>query len=413
MRILIAALIAWPVLAQTPAKPLTLDDCLRLAQSVPSQVSIARLETDAARLGVSIARAGYLPQTQWSNGFTYNSSSSYVALNGVREYVSILSAAIEFDTNGRIRAEVARARAAQDAATASLSLTQRDLKRAVTTAYYRLLLTRNLVDAARSVVTESESFEKRVKLMFDGGEAARADVVKASAQSALLRQALANAELEAQIANQELASFWTRDAAAPLFIEDVTTQPIPVPEAAAQAAPFMRRIEFNLLDAQRRGFQAEARRELAARLPQASFGFQYGIDSNAVAIRDRGSAVLVNLNIPLFDWFKARNSARQFQARAQQVEANRSIAERAYSREYETALARVKRYYALISQTAEQRTLAEEDLKLSRLRYEGGEGSALDVVTAQAQLAQARSNFITNLTNYLNARVDLEVTAGR
>jgi outer membrane protein len=392
---------------------MTLDDCLRLAQAAPSQVSIARLDIDAARLGVSNARAAYLPQTQWSNSFTYNSSSSYVALNGLREYVSLLSAAIEFDTNGRIRAEVARARAAQDAATASLSLTQRDLKRAVTTAYYRLLLTRNLVEAGRSVVTESESFEKRVKLMFAGGESARADVVKASAQSALLRQTLSNAELEAQIANQELASFWTRDVSAPLVIDDVTAKPIPAPEADAVGAPFMRRIEFNLLDAQRRGFQAEARRELAARLPQASMAFQYGIDSNAVAIRDRGSAVIVNLNIPIFDWYKARNASRQFQARAQQVEANRSIAERAYSREYETALVRVKRYYALIAQTAEQRTLAEEDLKLSRLRYEGGEGSALDVVTANAQLAQARSNFITNLTNYLNARVDLEVTAGR
>ena len=123
--------------------------------------------------------------------------------------------------------------------------------------------------------------------------------------------------------------------------------------------------------------------------------------------------VLVNLNIPIFDWFKARNASRQFQARSQQVEANRAISERTFSREYETALARVKQYYALIAATDNQRKLAEEDLMLSRLRYEGGEGSALDVVTSQSQLAQARSNYITNLTNYLNARVDLEVTAGR
>jgi outer membrane protein TolC len=57
--------------------------------------------------------------------------------------------------------------------------------------------------------------------------------------------------------------------------------------------------------------------------------------------------------------------------------------------------------------------LSEEDLKLSRIRYEGGEGAALDVVTAQNQLAQARSNYYSAIANYLTARVDLEVASGR
>ena len=49
----------------------------------------------------------------------------------------------------------------------------------------------------------------------------------------------------------------------------------------------------------------------------------------------------------------------------------------------------------------------------SRVRYEGGEGLALDVVAAQNQLAQARTNYYTTLVNYLNARADLEVAAGK
>jgi outer membrane protein TolC len=47
------------------------------------------------------------------------------------------------------------------------------------------------------------------------------------------------------------------------------------------------------------------------------------------------------------------------------------------------------------------------------LRYEGGEGPALDVVLAQTQLTQARTNYYTAKANYLNARADLEVAAGK
>ena len=57
--------------------------------------------------------------------------------------------------------------------------------------------------------------------------------------------------------------------------------------------------------------------------------------------------------------------------------------------------------------------LFEQNLKLSRLRYDGGEGPALEVVFAQTQLQQARANYFNTLFLYTNARADLEVAAGR
>jgi outer membrane protein TolC len=66
-----------------------------------------------------------------------------------------------------------------------------------------------------------------------------------------------------------------------------------------------------------------------------------------------------------------------------------------------------------IAQAKEQVTLAEEDFKLSTLRYEGGEGAAVDVVVAQNQLVQGRSSYYLSISNYLSAKLDLEVAAGR
>jgi outer membrane protein len=413
-------LAALPAAAQTAA--LTLDDCIRLALAAPSSITVARQEAEIARAGVSVARAGFLPQAQIVNGFTYNSPApsgadqfSFITLNGIREYLSQFTASQEFDTSGRLRAALARAPADRDAAAASLATTTRDLKRAVTAAYYQLLLARRLAIVNRDSLSEARDFEKRTRLLSQNGEAAEADVIKAAAQVAFLEQAQRAAELDAELANHELASFWTEDAAAPLNVEDPLDRPLPPPEETppASGAAFLKRPEFHLLDAQRQGFLADARQSHAQLLPQLSMMFQYGIDAQRVTIRERGYAAFVNLNIPVFDWFRARNEQRQSQLRAGEVETNRTVAVRTFSKEYQNALAKVRMIYQQIAPTASQVELSESNLKMSRLRYEGGEGPALDVVAAVAQLTQARSNHFAAIAAYLNARADLEVASGK
>ncbi len=407
--------------SQTSAPMLTLEDCIRKSMAVPSSLSVARLDRIIADRDRSIARAGLLPQASASVGSVYTSPSqlnpetfAFIPANAIREYVGLGRIFLEIDTSGRIRAEIARARANQQAAQASAGIAERDLKRAVSLAYYRLLLSRRLVEAVRSSLAESQNFEQRVKRLAEGGEAARADVVKASTQVAILRQTLTSAELAATLANQDLAAYWTPDVDPLLNIQDLFD------EAAAETrAPqdtpgqFTRRLEFSLLDAQKVGFQADAKRTRALLLPQFSLNFNYGLDSFRVDWQHRGYSAVASVNFPIFDWFRTLNASKQFSTKAQQIAETRSVAERRYSQEYSATRARVSRLQEQIVQAKEQMTLAEEDFKLSTLRYEGGEGAAVDVVVAQNQLVQARSSYYLNISNYLSAKLDLEVAAGR
>lgn len=406
---------------QQATRPLTVDDCIRLAEGVPSQITLARQDREIAARDATMARAGFLPRTLVQNTFTYNSplkgtpgAMSYVALNGIREYSSLVTAIQEIDTSGRLRAEWVRAKAMNDAASASEGIARRELRRAVSLAYYRLLLSRRLVEVIRASLNESESFAERTRLLFEHGEASRADLVKAGAQASLHRQALDLAEMDATIANQSLASFWTIDVNQPVALHDVLSEPPPAPETPPpDTTVYLRRLEFNLLDAQRRINEADARRARAALLPQTNLIFQYGLDANAISIRERGYAAFLNLNIPLFDWFRARSETQQFRLRARQVQASQEITQRNFSAEYQSALTRTQQLYHQITLASEAVKLAEEDLSLSRIRYEGGEGAALDVVTAQSQLTQARSNYYATVANYFIARLDLEVASGR
>lgn len=398
-------------------QPLTIADCLRLANAAPNAVNLARQEARIAALGITVARATFLPHAGLTGGAIYNSprpgGQAFISLNGSREYITQAGIGVELDTSGRLRAAYARAKVNRDAAEVGVRISERDLRRAVTIAFYRVLVTRKLANSAQASLTEAQSFEVRVSALFRGGEAARADVIKAAAQVAVFDQLKRAAELDARLANQELASFWTPDVDVALDLEDSLTQVASAPTGTGAAGNFLRRPEFRIFDLQQRGFTLDAKRERAALLPQVLLGYQYGIDANRYSWQERGSAVVASLNVPIFDWFRARSLSQQFVARSLQVESTRQLSERVFSREYESAKARLLSVAEQMKIAETQVKLFEENLKLSRVRYEGGEGPALDAVLAQSQLQQARTNYFNTLFFYANARADLEVAAGR
>jgi outer membrane protein len=397
--------------------PLTLDQCIQLAQNAPSNVVVARQQTVIAQYGLTAAKAGLYPAIILQNGYTYTSPHDggfrFVSLNAPREYVNQGAADAVIDTSGRVRAEIARAKADQRLAQSNVAITQRDIRRLVTSAYYRLVLARRIVQVARDALAESQRFQDLAQKLFAGGEAAQADVIKASSDTVFQLQSVSNAELEAQLANHDLASYWTADVNTELNIVDPLDQLVAAAVTADPGRPFLQRPEFSALNAARDGFLADARRAKADRLPQMRLTYLYGIDSYRLNYTDHGQAIIASLIIPIFDWHRASSLAGQAKVQADQVDTNRAIAERTFSREYQDALARVNQFYGQLRLTDEQVRLSTENLRLSRVRYQGGEGLALDVVAAQNQLAQARANQYTSKANYANAKADLEVAAGR
>ena len=402
------------------ATPLTLDQCIALAKDAPSAVKRARLQEQATQFGIRGAKANFLPQLSIANTFTYNSpllynhnEMSFVALNGLREYATLGTASLELDTSGRLRAMLDRARANEQIARADLTITDRDLRRDVAFAYYRLLLARQLAGSAHTNLSAAQEFEQRVEKLVSGEEASRADLSKATLEAALLERTAEASDLEAQMAKHDLASYWTTDVTNPLMLAGDLDETPASPVNVASDRPYLHRPEFGLLDAQIFGYKADARQAFSRMLPQLSATYQYGLDTNQVTTRNRGYAGFVHLEVPVFDWLKARSEQQQFRLQASQIETDKAIATRLYSKEFEDALASVNSSYQQAMTTEREVKAAEENLRLSRLRFEGGEGLALDVVTSQNSLVQAQIDFYSARANYLNAQSALKVANAR
>jgi outer membrane protein TolC len=410
------ALVAAVPLSGPTGAPLALADCLRLAEAAPSPVVVAERQRAIAAARVQAARAGLLPRLSLVGDYIHNSplqgapgTGSFVGLNGINQYTALVSLNGEIDLSGRLRSSLSRAHADADVAEVSFRLSRRDLHFAVTAAYHRLLLTRRLVRVAEDTQAGAQQFADRTRLLETKGEAARADVVRASAEVEFLKQARLAATLDASLANQELAAFWTDDVSTPLELVDLLDQSAPPPQPQTPRE----RPELALIEAQRRGLEAEARGARATRYPQGAVTAQYGLDANRLDWHDRGYAVILGLTIPIFDWSGAASAARALSLQAEQLGVEAQISRRAYTREYESASERVRGLYEQIAITRAQMGLAEENLRLSRVRYEGGEGSALEVVTAQAQVGQARGNYYQAVAGHLKARADLAIAAGQ
>lgn len=405
--------------AQTAEPPLTLPQCIELARNAPSTVRKAREQLRSAQFGLRGAEANFLPQISVLNGFTYNSpllydrnQFSFVALNGVREYSSVADASLELDTAGRLRAIYARARADRAIAETGVVIGERDLRQAVAMSYYHVLLARKLLASAEENQKTAHDFETKIRQLVNGGEASQADLAQASVESALLDQTAASMKIESERANHELASYWTSDVSTPLNLEEELDLPAPPMPPAPGDQAYLRRPEFQLFTNQIEGFRADAREARARMLPQLFLDFQYGVDSLQVTSRNRGYMGAIRLNIPVFDFLRAYDQKRQFQSMATQAQIDQSIGRRILSKEYQDALSEVKGLFPQIAITARQVTDAQENLRLSRIRFEGGEGPALAVVTAESALVQSEINFYTTRANYLNALVSLKVASG-
>ena len=407
---------------ETQPQVLTLDDCVRLALEAPSSVHAVDRGQSIAREQQTAARAEMLPQFGVSAGYVYNSPLtngpnpfSFVALNGIREYLATADARWAVDLSGRLRAGLALARAGRDIAVADLEIARRDLRRAVTLAYFDMLLARRLVALEQAGLAEVSEFERRVSARLEQGDASRADLLKASAQRSQFEQRVSRARLNATLANQVLASFWTANVDTELAVEDVLDLPPPgvlEPGPGEAVAAVERRPELDRLDAAGRSADAQRKIAQAGAKPQADVVFQYGFDVNQVQSRQRGYAAYVNLSLPIFDWFRTRSGVRAARFQREQVDFERASAERALTREYFAARSRVSSSQERISMAQSEFNDSRENLRLVRLLYDNGEGSALDVVLSQSQVTEAGGGFYAAVAEYHRAFADYEAAAG-
>lgn len=418
--------------AQAPASPtpasgqpstisLTLADALARAKANSPQFQAALMRLGLAREDRVQARAALLPGVDYNNSFAYTEGNHtttgvFIANNGVHEYIS--QGAVQQTLGVGQFADYRRAAAAQAVARANAEIAARGLVVTVVQAYYGLEAAQAKVGSMQAANDEAQRFLDLSRKFEQAGEVAHSDVIKAQIQANDQQRALQDAQLAAQNARLNLAVLLF-----PNFFQDFTladdlgTTPLLPPMNEVQALAGKNNPELQAAFAAMDLANHEVVVARAAHLPTLVLDYLYGIDANQFAtyngdIRNLGYAATATLNIPVWHWGAIESRVKQAELRQHQAKVELSAAQRqavadlqAFYGEAQTA----RRQLDLLQSSVD---LAAESMRLTNLRYQAGEATALEVVDAQNTLTQARVSYRDGQTRYHVAIANLQTLTG-
>jgi outer membrane protein len=400
---------------------LSLDDAIRLAENNAPQFRSALVEAGIARENKVQARAALLPGLSYTTGAIYTQPNGtdtgvFVSANGPHEYISygVVHESLSFTAFAHYQ----RAQAQAMLAKANAEIAARGLIATVVKGFYDVIVTQHKYDNAQAAAVQAQSFVKLTQNLENGGEVAHSDVVKAQLQEIDRERDAQDSRLAAQQAKLGLAVLifpsFNPDYEVVNDLEQPPTLPelLRVQELAAHNNP-----DIMAASAAMKAAEHEVASAVGGHLPSLSFDYLYGIDANRYAlhtnnINNLGYQASVAINVPIFDWGGVQSKVKQAQLQRDLARVELSAAQR-------TALANLRLFYdeaqtvrnqiALLKRSVD---LASESLRLTTLRYEAGEATALEVVDAQNALLLSRNNYDDGAARYRLALANLQTLTG-
>ncbi|MFA4868222.1 MAG: TolC family protein [Pedobacter sp.] len=200
-------------------------------------------------------------------------------------------------------------------------------------------------------------------------------------------------------------------------ISDVRAEPVPV--MGTDTTAYRSRIEYSLLETQKKLNELDLKRQKSLFLPTlrgfASASKNFQSDEFAKHFDQSFPTSVIGLTL---SWNLISGGQRIYQVRNAKLEVMKTENELFNAKNgitNEISVAQKVYINSLRSVENQQRnlTLSQEILRVTRIKYEQGVGSSLEVTNAETAVKEAQNHYITALYDLLISKVDLEKAAGR
>ena len=417
--------------AGTAVPVITLDQAIHSAEANEPAFAAAAAAARAATLDRANARAALLPSAVYHNQYLFTQGSGtrdrvnqlvsgstprFIANNALHEYASqaLVNETVGFAQVGAIKQASANAARAE----AELEVARRGLVATVVVLYYEMTASQGRLAAAQRASGEAKQFLKLTEEREAARESAHADVVKAQLEEQQRARALEDLRLAADRARLELGVLLYPDPRTSFEVEAGDT-PVLADRAAVEAQAAGNNVALKSALASLRSSEADVYAARAAYLPDLALNVTYGIDAPQVAFnglngaRNLGYAASATLDIPVWDWLSTERKVKQSRIRRDAEKVALSAAQRRaiadFAENYDEAAAARDQLTSLKTSVA----TAQESLRLTKLRYTGGEGTVLEVVDAQNAFTSSEVALADGAARYRTALAQLQTLTGR
>ncbi|WP_167599338.1 TolC family protein [Chlorobaculum sp. 24CR] len=411
--------------AETGAAPLTLDEALRMTREHNPKARQASEEVKAADAKVAESRSAWFPQISGKAGYRYLDPVSEMSFGGSSmkfmpndNYDARFTAEMMLYDFGRTASTVDLAKAGRNSASIRQDMTLRDLSLATVQTFYSVLFLQEAVRVQQTEVAALQTNLDHMQKRYAEGAATRFDLL--TTQVRLAGAGNRKIDYENRLRNQEitLRRLCGLDENALLNLRgsfDISAADMDADKLAASALDH--RPEVMLA---RENLKAAAyKKNLATRefLPKivgsASWGASNGYVPNIDKMRTNVAAG-VELQVPIFDGFRKSAALREATAMKRSAEQQRLDAEQMTEAEVRQAVNNLQSSREKIETTRLQVSQADLAAKHARIRYDNGLATTLDLLDAEAALAEAelanvqsRYEYVMNAYSVRRASGDL------
>lgn len=292
---------------------------------------------------------------------------------------------------------------------------------AVTKAYYQVLVSNEQTKLLDANIAQLSQQLKETTELNKQGFVEKIDLDRLSVvynnlvtarENALRSLVLANYVLRFQIGMPATDNLSVKDKISDISVVDDVS-------LAIDTSAYRKRYEYGLLETQGKLNALNLRRIKSEYLPTlAAFGtssYSYQADKFSELYDSKYPATFVGLqlNIPIFSGFQRMYQVKQAQIEVQKSANILNMVKNGLLLQQDAARINYQNGIKSLSNQRSNMDLANEVLRVSKIKYQAGVGSSIEVTQAQTALEQAENNYIQALYDALISKVDLDNAYGR
>lgn len=202
-------------------------------------------------------------------------------------------------------------------------------------------------------------------------------------------------------------------------LTDVNLQPEAINAMGLDTAVYQKRIEYQLQQTQVKLNQLDLKNKKASYLPTLSANAAYSASYQNNSFKDLYSNnfpsayVGLSLNVPIFSGFQRKYQVAQSKITVQQSQNTLQNLQNALNLEASQANVSYLNGLQTLDNQRKNQELAREILRVSKIKYQQGVGSSIEVTQAQTALEDADNKYIQGLYDAMVSKVDLDKAYGK
>jgi TolC family type I secretion outer membrane protein len=407
---------------------LNLNQAIDLALKEHPSIKQSRETMGAARYGIGVSRAAYLPQVSFVSNYYYGNAFSTAGRRPLTAAtggaVSSLSSAdithyyfYQFQATqllydfGKTPGLIKESRASFGQSEQDFAGSRQQVALDARTGYFGYLAAQRALKVQEETVRQNQALLKQAQGFYQVGLRAKIDVTKAEANLYDAEASLIRAKNGVDLARVTLMTALGLKTWPFTQVEDVLevkAQPQSLEALKAQAQ--QRRPELLKNRHQQDFDEAAIKVAQAGYFPVFTSNATYGWQSVDQPFANQPSNWYVGaaMTFPLFEGLSTTYAVAQNKAQLRATLENYEVLRQNVTKEVDQAYLDVKSGWELIRASKKALEAARENLRLAWGRYQAGVGTIIEVTDAQVQFSQADLKFVQALYDYrvFEARLD-------